>query len=85
MIYSNMLFHVFDYKHFKGFSTLSALCHDGFDFVKKKGEGGGSLAASLPEAWCYGISARTGWLGVNILCLDRMASLICNISVEQQV
>ena len=34
--------------------------------------------ATLPGAWCYRVSAGTGWLGVSILWLGVMECLICN-------
>ena len=38
----------------------------------------GTPVATLPSAWCYRVSAGTGWPGVSILWLDEMESLICN-------
>ena len=38
----------------------------------------GTPVATLPGAWCYRVSAGTGWPGVNILCLGEMESLVCN-------
>ena len=38
----------------------------------------GTLAASLPDAWCYRVSAGTGGFGVSRLWLSGIASLLCN-------
>ena len=38
----------------------------------------GTPVATLPGAWCYKISAGTGWPGVSILWLGEMGSLICS-------
>ena len=38
----------------------------------------GTPVATLPGAWCYTVSAGTGWLGVSILWLGEMESLFCN-------
>ena len=35
--------------------------------------------ATLPGAWRYRLSAGTGRPGVNILWLDEMESLVCNL------
>ena len=35
--------------------------------------------ATLPGAWRYRVSARTGWRGVSILSLGEVERLICNI------
>ena len=35
-------------------------------------------AATLPGAWCFRVSAGTGWPGVSILWLDEVESLICS-------
>ena len=37
----------------------------------------GTPVATLPGAWCYRVSAGTGWPGVSILWLGEMESLIC--------
>ena len=34
--------------------------------------------ATLPGAWCYRVSAETGWLDVSILWLGEMENLVCN-------
>ena len=34
--------------------------------------------SALPGARRYRVSAETGWPGVSIVCLDEIASLICN-------
>ena len=38
----------------------------------------GTLLATLPDTWHYRVSARTGWPGVKILWLGKMAYLICS-------
>ena len=38
----------------------------------------GSPVATLPGAWCYRVSAGTGWPGVSILWLGEMESLVCD-------
>ena len=38
----------------------------------------GTPVATLPGAWCYRVSAGTGWPGVSILWLGEMESLVCN-------
>ena len=38
----------------------------------------GSSAAALLGAWCNGVSAGTGWPGVNILRVAKIGYLICN-------
>ena len=38
----------------------------------------GFQVATLPGAWCYRVSAGTGWPGVSILWLGEVESLICN-------
>ena len=38
----------------------------------------GTPVATLPGAWCYRVSAGTGWPGVSILWLGEMESWICN-------
>ena len=38
----------------------------------------GIPVATLPGAWRYRVSARTGWPGVSILSQGEMESLICN-------
>ena len=38
----------------------------------------GTPVATLPGAWCYRVSARTGRPGVSILWVGEMESLICN-------
>ena len=38
----------------------------------------GTPVATLPDAWCYRVSARTGWHGVSILWPGEMESLVCN-------
>ena len=44
----------------------------------------GTPVVTLPGAWRYTVSARTGWPGVSILWLGEMESWICNfyLSVE---
>ena len=39
----------------------------------------GTLAVILPGAWCYRVSAGTGWPGVSILRVGELASLICTL------
>ena len=38
----------------------------------------GTPVATLPGAWCYRVSAGTGWPSVSILWLGEMESLVCN-------
>ena len=42
----------------------------------------GTAVATLPGAWCYRVSAGTGWLGVSILRLGERDSLICNFHLS---
>ena len=42
----------------------------------------GTPVATLPGAWCYRVSAGTGWPGVSILCLGEMESLVCNFCLS---
>ena len=45
----------------------------------------GTLVATLPCAWCYRVSAVTGWPGVSILWPDETKSLICNFYLSVAV
>ena len=36
------------------------------------------LVASMPHAWRFRVSARTGWLSVSIPRLGEIASLMCD-------
>ena len=38
----------------------------------------GTLPAALPDAWRYGVCARTDWPGVSLLWCGQIATLICN-------
>ena len=40
----------------------------------------GTPVATLPGAWCYRVSAGTGWPVVSILCLGETENLVCNFS-----
>ena len=44
----------------------------------------GTSVATLPGAWCYRLSAGTGWPGVSILRLGGKDSLICNFYLSIQ-
>ena len=38
--------------------------------------------ATLPGAWCYRVSAGTGWPSVSILWLGETESLVCNFCLS---
>ena len=38
----------------------------------------GTPVTALPGAWCYRVSAGTGWPGVSILCLGEVESWMSN-------
>ena len=42
----------------------------------------GNPVATLPGAWCYVVSAGTGWPGVSILWLKEIENLICNFCLS---
>ena len=42
----------------------------------------GHFRLSLPVAWRYRVSVRTGWPGVGILRLGEIAGLICNFCLS---
>ena len=42
----------------------------------------GTPVATLPDAWCYRVSAGTGQPGVSILWLGEVESLICNFCLS---
>ena len=42
----------------------------------------GTPVAILPGAWCYRVSAGTGWPGVSILWLGEVESWMCNFCLS---
>ena len=42
----------------------------------------GTPVATLPGAWCYRVSAGTGWPGVSIPRLGEMESLVWNFHLS---
>ena len=42
----------------------------------------GAPVATLPGAWCYRVSAETGWLGISRLWLGEIESLIYNFCLS---
>ena len=42
----------------------------------------GTLVATLPDAWRYRVTARTGWSGVSILRLSETERWVCDFSLS---